>query len=61
MENVFALALFLNNQRCLLFVWQCLLLSVFFCMLGQAEAENLNLLRCYTVPMSKSLQTFRWS
>ena len=25
LENVFAPALFLNNQRCLLFVWQCLL------------------------------------
>jgi len=30
--------------------------SVLFCMLGQAEAKNLSLLGCYTVPMSKSLQ-----
>jgi len=35
--------------------------SVFFCMLGQAEAENSSLLGCYTVPMAKLLQTFRRS
>jgi hypothetical protein len=28
--NVFAPALFLNNQRCLLFVWQCSLCLFYF-------------------------------
>jgi len=58
LENVFASALFLNNQRCLLFVF---VVSVFFCILGQAEAENSSLLGCYTVSTGKSLQTFRRS